>query len=484
MQEQVRTRFAPSPTGQLHLGNVRAAVFNWLFARRHGGAFVLRLEDTDVERNVEGAEAQLMADLRWLGLDWDEGPDVGGPHAPYRQSERGERYRAAVDRLIAAGAAYPCFDLDEPESEGDEGEGTYRRYDGRERALPKEEAARRIANGEPHLIRFAAPLEGEVVVEDVVRGRIAVPAADVDDFVLLRSDGRATYNFAVVVDDAEMRISHVIRGSGHLSNTPKQALLFDALGAPRPVFAHLAQVLDPEGGKLSKRSGAKPVAEYREEGFLADALVNYLSLLGWSDPEEREVLTRDELVAAISLERLGASDTAYDPEKLRWVATQHLARLPFEAVVEGVRPVLAGAGSPFDGWEGEHLDSVAHALRSRLGAWGEVLQHLHYFEPDPARIEEARSTVSADPESRRVIDALIEALDEIPGSRWTPEEIKQGVKDAGKRAGARGRALYVPLRMAVIGEEHGPDMARILHVVGRDTTLDRLRAVQGTYGNV
>lgn len=500
MQQQVRTRFAPSPTGQLHLGNVRAAVFNWLFARRHGGAFVLRLEDTDVDRNVEGAEAQLEADLRWLGLEWDEGPGVGGPHAPYRQSERGAHYSAAIARLVESGAAYPCFcdGGDESADEGargdpagsasggtpEGGEGVFRRYDGRCRAIPAEEARDRVAKGERHVIRFAAPTEGEVAVDDVVRGRIVVPAADVDDFVLLRADGRPTYNFAVVVDDAEMEISHVIRGSGHLSNTPKQALLFDALGAPRPIFAHLAQVLDPEGGKLSKRSGAKPVAEYRAEGYLPDALVNYLSLLGWSDVEEREVLTRSELIEAISLERLGASDTAYDPEKLRWVSTQHLAALPFEAVVEGVKTALAGVGAPGDQWEGEVLDSVVHALRSRLGAWGEVRQHLHYFDPEPDRLEAARSTVMGDPESRRVIDALIEVFDALPESRWMPEDIKKAVKEAGLRAEARGKKLYVPLRMAVIGEEHGPDMARILHVMGRDTTLDRLRAVQTGHGNV
>lgn len=477
MQETVRTRFAPSPTGQLHLGNVRAAVFNWLFARRHGGAFVLRLEDTDLDRNVDGAEDQLVADLLWLGLGWDEGPDRGGPHAPYRQSERGPLYTTAASRLVDEATAYPCFCDGDTDSK-EESEGDFRRYGGRCRGIAREESRRRVDAGEPHVIRFAAPREGEVEVEDSVRGRIAVPAADVDDFVLLRADGRPTYNFAVVVDDAEMAITHVIRGSGHLSNTPKQALLFDALGAPRPVFAHLAQVLDPEGGKLSKRGGARPVSAYREDGFLADALVNYLSLLGWSDPDEREVLTRDELIEAISLERLGASDTAYDPEKLRWVATQHLSALPLDAVVAGVRPQLAAAGTPFDQWPDEIVNSAVEALRSRLGAFGEVRQHLHYFAPDPGHLAEGRSTVIADPESRRVIDALIDVFSDLPESGWTPGEIKEAVKKAGHQAGVRGKHLYVPLRLAVIGEEHGPDLARILHVVGRGATLERLEAVR------
>lgn len=490
MTDTVRTRFAPSPTGRLHLGNVRAAVFNWLFARRHGGAFVLRLEDTDVERNVAGAEDALLADLRWLGLDWDEGPGVGGPHGPYRQSERGALYRSAADRLVEAGAAYPCFcdggtgegaDADEP---GDGGEDEdrdapgYRRYDGRCRNLAPGEAGRRVAAGEAHVLRFAAPRNGVVTVDDAVRGTIEVPADDVDDFVLLRRDGRPTYNYAVVVDDIDMAVSHVIRGSGHLSNTPKQALLFDALGAPRPVFAHLAQVLDPGGGKLSKRAGAKPVSSYRDEGFLPDALVNYLSLLGWSDQQEREVLTRAELVEAISLERLGASDTALDPEKLRWVGTRHLAELPLDAVVEGVRPFLRRAGPPFDAWSGSELDSAVEALRSRLGAFGEVEEHLHFFEPGADALAQAREAVSRDAQARTVIDALAGALAGVAEADWTPEAVKDAVKEASAATGVRGRALYTPLRLAVTGEEHGPDVARILHVVGRTRTLGRLEAAR------
>lgn len=486
MTDSVRTRFAPSPTGRLHLGNIRAAVFNWLFSRHHGGAFVLRLEDTDVGRNVAGAEAGVLEDLRWLGLTWDEGPEVGGPHAPYRQSERGATYRAAVDRLVEAGAAYPCFcdggageeGGDDEDAEGGEEPGAgWRRYDGRCRALDAAEARARVDAGEAHVVRFAAPRDGVVVVHDVVRGAIETPAADVDDFVLVRGDGRPTYNFAVVVDDVDMAISHVIRGSGHLSNTPKQALLFDALGVPRPVFAHLAQVLDPAGGKLSKRTGARPLSAYRADGFLPDALVNYLSLLGWSDPREREVLTRDELVEAISLERLGASDTAYDPEKLRWVATRHMAALPLEAVVEGVRPYLQEAGPPFDAWSGAELESAVEALRSRLGAFGEVRDHLHFFEPPAERMAEARRTVSRDPEARTVIDALMDALAAVSHDAWSPEAVKAAVTEAGAAAGVRGKALYTPLRLAVSGEEHGPDVARILHTLGRTRTLERLAAV-------
>ncbi len=470
----VRTRFAPSPTGDLHLGNIRAAVFNWLFSRRHGGVFVLRLEDTDVARNVEGAEARLMDDLRWLGLQWDEGPDVGGPHGPYRQSERGAVYQAAVERLVASGRAFPCFS-DEVEFEG-------RRYDGRGRRIDPDEAAERVEAGEPHVIRLAAPAEGMVEVVDAVRGPIEVPAADVDDFVLVRRDGRPTYNFAVVVDDIEMRITHVVRGSGHLSNTPKQALLFDALGRPRPVFAHLAQVLDPSGGKLSKRAGAKPVRAYREEGYLPDALINYLSLLGWSDPDEREVLTRDDLAQVISLERLGASDTAYDPEKLRWVAQQHLARLDLDTLVEGVSPYLRSAGEPYAGWSGEVLTSAVRSLKTRLAAFGDVSEHLHFFHPSAEALAVARDRM-VDPDTpgaegaHEVIAGLAVALGGVASEAWSPGSIKAAIREAGAAAGAKGPGLYTPLRLAVTAQDHGPDVARILHVIGKDETLARLGAI-------
>lgn len=473
----VRTRFAPSPTGDLHLGNIRAAVFNWLFSRRHGGAFVLRLEDTDVERNVDGAEERLAADLRWLGLEWDEGPDIGGPHGPYRQSERGDAYAAAVERLTEAGHAFACF-CDEIESED-------RRYDGRCRQLGPDEVRDRLGAGEPHVVRFAGPREGTVVVEDVVRGAIEVPAADVDDFVLVRRDGRPTYNFAVVVDDIDMQISHVLRGSGHLSNTPKQALLFDAFAHPRPVFAHLAQVLSPSGGKLSKRAGAKPVREYRAEGYLPDAIVNYLSLLGWSDPDEREVLTPAELISVISLERLGASDTAYDPEKLRWVAGQHMARLDLEALTAGVSSYLKAEGAPYSEWEGAVLGSAVEALKTRLSAFGDVVEHLHFFYPTPeARTAARRLMLDAEtPGSSRALEivaGLASALRAVDAADWSPSAVKAAIRQAGGDIGAKGPALYTPLRLAVTAQDHGPDVARILHVIGRDEALARLDSI-GVY---
>jgi len=476
----VRTRFAPSPTGRLHLGNLRVAAFNWLFARRHGGAFVLRVEDTDVERNVAGAEEGIFRDLRWLGLEWDEGPDVGGPHAPYRQSERGPVYRRTAGRLLEEGKAYRCWCSEEElgeERERVEG-GEVLRYSGRCRRLPGEERARLEAEGRPSVVRFAVP-EGvdPIQVEDEVRGLISFPRTDLTDFVVLRSDGRPTYNFAVVADDVDMEITHVVRGAGHLSNTPRQALLFDALGHPRPVFAHLPTVLAPEGGKLSKREGSAAAERLRAEGYHPDGVLNYLSLLGWSSPDEREVLAREELVERISLERVGRSDTAYDPEKLRWLSAQHIQAMDERELVEAVRPFVDPGLHPL---EGRALDVAVRTVRSRLSAFGEIDEHLGFFFPAPGpALEAARAQVREDPEARRVLEALAGRLETV--EPWSPEALGAAVRETGAAVGARGPGLFHPVRKAVTGRESGPDLSGILCALGRAEVLRRIAQTLAGY---
>jgi len=468
----VRTRFAPSPTGRLHLGNVRAAAFNWLLARRHAGAFILRIEDTDTERNVAGGEEAIVEDLRWLGLDWDEGPDVGGAHGPYRQSERDEAYGAALTRLLDAGAGYPCFCSEEVLSEEAEefGEGrTALRYSGRCRGLGAEERSDRIGRGEPHVVRFAVP-EGLDIVEvtDEIFGSISSPAKDIDDFVIRRTDGRVTYNFAVVVDDVDMRITHVVRGVGHLSNTPKQALLFDALGATRPAFAHLPTVLGPDGRKLSKRHGAAAVADLRAQGYPPDGVLNYLSLLGWSHPEEKEVLPRQELTDAISLDRVGRSDTQLDPEKLRWVCSQHLAAETLEE--------LAGHVGPFvdRGHYGaalERLEGVVDTLRTRLSTYGDINQHLPLLYPSEADVGPRRAALGTNLETRKVLSAVREAI--AGSSDWKAEELDKLVRGAGAAVGVKGAGLFHPVREVLIGSEKGPDLGKILAAIGPDEAFRR-----------
>jgi glutamyl-tRNA synthetase len=469
----VRTRFAPSPTGRLHLGNVRAAAFNWLFARRHGGAFILRIEDTDVERNVEGGEEGILEDLRWLGLDWDEGPGVGGPHSPYRQSERGTAYAAAVDALVTAGHAYPCFcDEGDLESEiGKEGR-EVRHYFGRCRNLDPAERSRRLAQGPSPVIRFAVP-KGltSVEVKDEVFGSISFPISDIDDFVIRRSDGRVTYNFAVVVDDVDMEVTHVIRGVGHLSNTPKQALLFDALGRARPVFAHLPTVLGADGHKLSKRDGAAAVAELRRLGYPADAVLNYLSLLGWSHPEGKEVLSRRELVEAVTLGRVGRSDTQMDPEKLLWISSQHLAWEDPATLAAHVAPFLDDERF---GWARAHWGQVVEALRTRLATYGAINEHLPILFGGAERGEEARAALAAYPGAPEVLEAVSQALERVEA--WEEGPLGAAVRAAGREVGSKGASLFHPVRLALIGSESGPDLGKTLAALGREETLGRIRA--------
>jgi len=469
----IRTRFAPSPTGRLHLGNVRTAVFNWLFARHHGGAFVLRIEDTDVGRTVEGSEGSILEDLRWLGLEWDEGPGVGGPFGPYRQSERMEGYRRAADELVEAGRAYPCYCTEaELQAEADAHPGEVVRYSGRCRALTDEERMAFDAEGRAYTIRFAVPEVDRVEIEDEIRGSISFPGNDMTDFILMRQDGRPTYNFAVVVDDRAMDISHVIRGAGHLSNTPRQALLFDALDAERPAFAHLPTVLSPDGGRLSKREGSAAVAALREEGYPPDGVVNYLSLLGWSSEDEREVLSREELVERISLDRVGASDTTYDPEKLAWMSGQHLAAMDREALAAEVAGRLDRERIPL---AGDGLRAAVEVLRSRMNTFADFERYAaEFLFPPEAALERGRREFADDPAARRVIEAVAADLHKL--ASWKADALGASVRATGKEIGVRGAALFHPVRTALSGSESGPDLGGVMAAIGREEVERRLEA--------
>lgn len=476
--KEVRTRFAPSPTGELHAGNVRIAVLNWAVARHHDGDFVVRIEDTDAERNVAGAEQQILEDLRWLGLDWDEGPDRVGAFGPYRQSERLEGYSEVAHRLVAAGDAYRCFCSPETLQSAREAAlaaGENPLYAGTCRALDPGDAERRARDGEPHVLRLRTPSAGEIVVDDVVRGRVTFDAAQIGDFVIVRSDGLPTYNFAVVVDDSAMEISHVIRGAGHLSNTPHQLLVYRALGRDPPVFAHAPTVLGPDRGRLSKRSGARPLRELREEGLHPDGVVNYLSLLGWSSPSEDEVLTRERIVSEITLDRVNAADVVFDPTKMRWLSARHIEAMPLGDLVEATRPyVRASACAPLlDG----DFSTAIEAVRSHLSAFSEAPSQLAPFMgPDPdAILPVPEADEAAVLKAARTALAALEA--------WDTEAIQAALREAGNEVGARGRELYVPIRQALTGEEHGPPLAAVIAVQGRhrvrrllDSALDRARS--------
>jgi glutamyl-tRNA synthetase/nondiscriminating glutamyl-tRNA synthetase len=458
----MRLRFAPSPTGTLHLGNARTALVNWLEARRQGGTLVLRLEDTDVERNVEGAEAEIMGDLAWLGIDWDEGPDRRGPHGPYRQSERSARYRAAVDALRAAGAAYPCFCGSGrlgPAADATEGAPTHG-YPGTCRHLSAEQVSRRLETGTPAAIRLRVP-DSEIRFEDGLRGSTGVQAGEVDDFVIARADGSPTYLLAVVVDDHDMQIDHVIRGQDHLSNTPRQILLYQALGWSPPRFSHLPLVLGADRSRLSKRHGAASVADMRRSGILPDALANYLALLGWAPPDGNEVLSMPELVDAFRVQDLSAANVAFDQAKLEWLNQQHLARTEPRALLRRSEPFLAAAGLGLDGRNGELRD------------WWQDLVQL--FAPTCRRLDELPARLAGvvtlpasavlDSAGRDVVEAFLQEA--LAGQLVGADQFRAAAKRTAASTGSKGRLLFQPLRLALTGEEHGPELARLVPLLDR-----------------
>ncbi|HEX6939607.1 MAG TPA: glutamate--tRNA ligase [Longimicrobiales bacterium] len=476
----VRTRFAPSPTGRLHVGNARIAVLNWLFARHHDGAFVLRIEDTDRERTVPGAEAGILEDLRWLGLEWDEGPGVEGPagegpHAPYRQSERGAIYREYAQRLVDAGIAYPCYCAPEEIEAAREAaiaRGEKPHYPGTCRRLTRTAIARFEREGRRPALRCRVPEEGTIVVRDVVRGEVRFDASDVGDFILLRSDGMPTYNFAVVVDDALMEITHVIRGVGHLSNTPRQVLLYEALGFPTPIFAHAPTVLGPDRQKLSKRNGAKALSDYRREGVHPDAIVNYLSLLGWSSPSGDEFLLRQRLIGEISLERIRPTDVVFDPEKLRWLSAKHIERMSTAELADALDGFIDRERYPLPE---DALPVVVEAVRSHLSCFSEINDHLDPFVPTlDAAGAARRDALREDAAARAVLRAVRARLAWL--EPWDDGAIDAAIRAAGGEIGARGRALFEPLRIALTGHEHGPPLAKVAAVLGRAAVLELLDA--------
>ncbi|MBI4540385.1 MAG: glutamate--tRNA ligase [Gemmatimonadetes bacterium] len=475
--DQVRTRFAPSPTGALHVGNVRIAVFNWLFARHHGGAFLLRVEDTDPERNLPGAEAAILEDLRWLRLDWDEGPDVGGPAGPYRQSERLPLYRRHAEELVQAGKAYRCYCS--PDELGgnrwrDAADTDPVHYSGRCRDLTEAQRQRLEAEGRVPAIRFRMPL-GRIEVVDEIKGAVSFAAEEFGDFVILRADGRPVYNFAVVVDDALMRITHVIRGVGHLSNTPKHAVLFDALGFPRPRFAHLPMVLGADRRKLSKREAAAPVAELRAAGYHPDAVVNYLSLLGWSSPTGEEFLTRERLIADTTFARARESDAVFDLEKLRWLSARHIDAMPLDTLVDALRPWIDRTRVSLDG---PALATAVAAVRSHLHTFAEINDVLAPFSPrDSATLAAAAAELGADQEALRILESARRALGRL--EPWTEDAIASALREVGREIGVRGFRLFHPLRRAITGAESGPELVKVLAALGPEEAIARLEAVRG-----
>jgi glutamyl-tRNA synthetase len=466
-----RVRFAPSPTGYLHVGGARTARFNWLFARHSGGVLVLRIEDTDRERSTEAHTRVILDGLGWLGIGWDEGP--------FFQGEYGARHKADAERLVAEGKAYRCFcsreELDAQRRDV-EGAGQAFRYDRRCHRLPRDEVARRLAAGAESTVRFLVP-DDEIAWDDAVHGRISFQGRDLDDFVILRSDDSAIYNMAVVSDDIAMRITHVIRGDDHISNTPKQIALYRALGHDLPVFAHVPMILGPDGKKLSKRHGATAVGDYQDQGILAPAMRNFLALLGWSPGGDREILPEDEMIRLFTLEGIQKKAAVFDAAKLEWMNGQYLSALPAGELLGPVRRRLAQLGLPDDGRDLLPLiDSVKARSRTILQVADRVAVRL---DPSRSAVDEKGAALmrKMGPAFSMNLLRAADALEALGSGAWTADRLLACLKSVAETNGLKLGDAMQPIRVALTGSTVSEPVNELLEVVGRERSLARMRAV-------
>ena len=467
MADPIRVRFAPSPTGYLHVGGARTALFNWLIARKLGGVFVLRIEDTDRERSTDESTRTILDGMTWLGLQWDEGP--------FHQADGFGRHKADAERLLAEGSAYRCFCTPEELAAKREQMKHEYRYDQKCRAVPREESDARAAAGEPHTLRFRVP-EGVTEWDDIVHENVRFENASLEDFIILRTDGTPIYNMAVVSDDIDMRITHVIRGDDHIPNTPKQILLYQALGAPVPAFAHLPMILGPDGRKLSKRHGATAVGDYAQLGVLPEALFNFLALLGWNPGDEREVMGVDELVQAFTLERINKKSAVFDTEKLFWMNGQYLATKPAEEVLDLVAPLLVAEGLIAEGEVQARRPWLLHLmelLKVRARGIGEIPQQARVFLADEVEYDpDSVAKQWKDPATAERLGVARAALEAL--QPWTPEAIEPALRASAEGAGVGFGKLAQPLRVALTGSAASPGIDHVVFLLGREGALARI----------
>lgn len=462
MSESVKVRFAPSPTGFLHIGGVRTALFNWLFARHHGGQFVLRIEDTDHERSTEESIAEIIESMRWLGLDWDDGP--------FRQTERQKLYSEKVNQLFDAGKAYRCYctpeELDKKRGEAQK-KGLKPKYDGtcRERADQPE--------GIPSVVRFKAPIEGSVVVEDLLRGKVVFDITELDDLILQRTDGSPTYNFVVVVDDADMGITHVVRGDDHLSNTPRQCLLYDALNFPRPQFAHISMILGQDKTRLSKRHGATSVLAYRDMGYLSSAMINYLARLGWSHGDQ-EIFSQEEMIQLFSFDSVNTSAAVFDPDKLSWLNEHYIKNTPPKELALHLEPFLISKGilQEDHGLNVEEIAKVIPSLNQRAKTLAEMAEKSTFYFKKEVEFDEKAKAKFLVPEVRPLLEKAIVGLSQLDS--FSAEEIEALFNQVVKEEGVKLGKLAQPIRVALTGATVSPGIYDVILLLGKEESLKRL----------
>ena len=476
----MRVRFAPSPTGPFHIGGARSALFNWLLARKTGGKLILRIEDTDLERSSRESEENIKSALKWLGIDWDEGIDVGGEYGPYRQTERLPIYAEYTERLLASGKAYRCYCTDQEldaERQKLMAEGQTPRYLGKCRQLTAADEAALLAEGRKPTVRFRVPENQDITFQDAVRGTVSFDSNGIGDYVIVKSDGIPVYNYAVVLDDALMKITHVVRAEEHLSNTPRQILLYQALGLPLPIFGHVSLILGKDRSKMSKRHGATSVEQYKALGYLPEALVNFLALLGWSPVGEQEIFSSAELIELFSLDHVAKNPAVFDIDKLNWINSQYLKRLDLGTLTDMALPHLLEAGlieAELTAERKAWVTQVVGAVREYISFAAQIPEHAAVFFQDEITMEnDETADVLRDPDVPQVMEAFLNklaAMDPVDG-----EQVQAALKAVGKELKLGGKKVFMPVRVALTGKMHGPELIALIPLLGVARTTVRIR---------
>ena len=476
----MRVRFAPSPTGPFHIGGARSALFNWLLARKTGGKLILRIEDTDLERSSRESEENIKNALKWLGIDWDEGIDVGGEFGPYRQTERLPIYAGYTERLLASGKAYRCYCSDqELEAERQQlmSEGKTPRYLGKCRHLTSEQETALLAEGRKPTVRFRVPDNQDITFIDAVRGVVSFDSNGIGDYVIVKSDGIPVYNYAVVLDDALMQITHVIRAEEHLSNTPRQILLYQALGFSLPVFGHISLILGKDRSKMSKRHGATSVEQYKALGYLPEAVLNFLALLGWSPVGEQEIFSSAELIELFSLDHVAKNPAVFDIDKLNWINSHYLKRLDLDRLTELALPHLREAGlvtGELGAERYEWVKQVVGAVREYVSFAAQIPEHAAVFFQDEITMEnDETADILRDPDVPQVMEAFLNKLAELESV--SAEQVQAALKAVGKELKLGGKKVFMPVRVALTGKMHGPELIALIPLLGVARTTARIR---------
>ncbi|XXM71733.1 glutamate--tRNA ligase [Lysinibacillus sphaericus] len=485
MTNEVRVRYAPSPTGHLHIGNARTALFNYLFARSVNGKFIIRIEDTDKKRNIEGGEESQLKYLQWLGIDWDESVDKPGEYGPYRQSERNHIYEQYLNELLESGQAYKCYCTEEEleaEREAQTEAGQMPRYSGKCRNLTQEDQERLAAEGRQPSIRFRVPAGKVYTFNDIVKEDVSFESDGIGDFVIAKKDGTPTYNFAVAVDDYLMKISHVLRGEDHISNTPKQLMIFEAFGWEAPVYGHMTLIVNESRKKLSKRDESiiQFIEQYEALGYLPEALFNFIALLGWSPKGEEEIFSREEFIEIFDPERLSTSSALFDNQKLTWMNNQYLKNLELDQVAELSLPHLVKAGKleePMTDEKREWAKGVISLYQEQMSFGAEIVELSEMFFKTDLDYDADAKAVLDEEQVPEVLQAFLEEIDAL--ENYEAAEIKKSIKAVQKSTGHKGKKLFMPIRAAVTGQTHGPELPNAIELLGKDKVKHRLQSLLG-----